>query len=191
MKSVDFLFDYASPWSYLANEVLARRLPGVVVDYVPVYLRGFESFATGVPYGSAKLAYTMTDFQRSARHEGVPIGAPATFPINGIHALRGAVHARRAGLFSAYHEAVFHAAWRDSREISTKEGVLAIAAEVGLAGAAAALEDPEIKAFVREHTDRAVARGVFGVPTFFVEDEMFWGHDRLDYVARAVGVVTA
>lgn len=186
MQTVELLFDYASPWSYLANAIVPRRLPGVTITYVPVYLRGFEAFATGVPYTAAKMAYVMTDFQRCAKHEGVEIAAPHAFPVNGIHALRGAIHAQRQGVFAAYHEAMFSAAWRRSKDVSTKEGVLAIASEVGLTGLSEAFDDPTIKAAVRENTDRAVARGAFGVPTFFVGDELFWGHDRLEHVAAAL-----
>ena len=191
MPIVDFAFDYASPWSFLANALVPRLLGGVSVTYVPVYLRGFESFAKGMPYGDAKLAYLFRDFQRCAAHDGVPIAPPAGFPINGVHALRGAIGAQRAGVFDAYHAAVFRAAWQESRDISDKQAVIAIGREAGFAAVADALDDPGVKAALRENTERTAARGAFGVPSFFVGDELFWGHDRMHLVAEAANAAEA
>ena len=180
-----FYFDYASPWSYLANAIYTKKLPGIRVSLQPVFVRGFESFATGLPYGAAKMEYLARDFVRCTEHEGVPVAPPLTFPMNGLHALRGALVAEREGKLAEYHAAMFDAAWRESREVSTKESVIAIARAIGLAAIADGLDDPWAKNELRARTDAAAARGIFGVPTFVVGDELFWGHDRLDYVARA------
>ncbi len=185
MSEIDFHFDYASPWSYLANELVARKLPGVKVRLRPTYLRGLESFATGIPYGADKLVYLAKDVARCAAYEAVDMKPPVSFPINGLNGLRGALVAEREGALAAYHQAMFRAAWRDQRDISDKQVVVAIAKEVGVAAIADGLDEPAIKDALKEHTVEAKKRGVFGVPTFFVGDELFWGHDRLDYVARA------
>ena len=185
---VEFLFDYASPYSYLASEMLGRRLPGITVDYRPVYLRGFEMFAKGVPHTASKMMYLVKDVQRCAAEEDIPMQPPATMPINGLYALRGALAAQRAGGFAAYHRAMFHAAWRDSRDISRRDVVIAVATELGMPEVAASLEDPALKETLRADTDAAARRGAFGVPTFFVGDQMFWGHDRLQQVAKALGL---
>lgn len=182
---VDVYFDYASPWAYIASERLEAVLPGIPCTLRPIYLRGLESFATGVPYGPAKLAYVTQDLVRCAAHEGVRLGAPHTFPVNGLYALRGALAARRLGALERYHAPVFQAVWRDGRDVSTRDAVAAIARELGLEAVAEGLDAPEVKAELRSETEAAVARGLFGVPTFFVGDEMFWGHDRMAYVARA------
>src|SRR6266542_3471039 len=117
-KTVEFLYDYASPWAFLANALLAKRLPGVEIFYVPVYLAGFDSFAKGMPYSPAKLNYLLRDFQRCAAHEGVTPVFPPTFPINGLYALRGAIAAQRLGCFEDYHAVLFDAAWAQGREIA-------------------------------------------------------------------------
>ena len=187
---VEFLFDYASPYSYLASEMFPRVLPGVAIDYRPVYLRGFEMFAKGVPHTASKMMYLVKDVQRCAADEDVPLAMPPSFPINGLYALRGALAAQRAGGFAAYHRALFHAAWRDGRDVSRKEIVVAIATELGLPEVAASLDDPALKERLRADTEAASRRGAFGVPTFFVGDQMFWGHDRLGQVARACGLAT-
>ena len=186
MSSVEFLFDYASPYSFLANEALGAKLPGIEIDYRPVYLRGFDAFAKSIPFTPAKLAYTITDLRRCAAEQKLELRVPATFPINGLYALRGAIAAQRAGRFTAYHRAVFEAAWQRGRDISTKESFLALATELGFADIAAQIDDTSIKDELRANTDAAIKRGAFGLPTFFVGAEMFWGHDRMDQVAREV-----
>jgi 2-hydroxychromene-2-carboxylate isomerase len=185
---VELLFDYASPWSYLANAIAPARLAGAEIVYRPIYLRGLETFAKGLPYCSNKLRYIMRDYARCAEHEGVATTMPAQFPINGLYALRGALAAERLGGFAAYHPRMFAAAWREGRDVSRKEVVCEVARAAGLDEArfAALLDDAAVKEQLRADTAAAEARGVFGAPTFFVGDELFWGHDRLDYVARAL-----
>ncbi len=190
MKAIETYFDYASPWAYLASELMPRKLPslGAAVIYRPIYLRGLDSFANGVPYSSSKLAYLMRDLARCAAHEGVTLTQPPTFPIDGLQALRGAIVAQDSGAFDRYHRAAFRAAWAEGRDITKKEVVGTLLAEALGSSEATALEAmsvPSVKDRLREATAAAEARGVFGVPTFFVGDEMFWGHDRFDYVSRA------
>ena len=182
-----FYFDYASPWSYLADELLERRLPGVTIDYRPIFLRGLESFEKGMPYGHAKLRYLGHDLHRTAAYEQIPLRFPSIFPVNGVYAVRGALHTLAHGGFPAYHRAMFRAGWRDDRNLSSKDVVIEVAREAGQdAGEfARAIEEPALKERLKSETATAQARGVFGVPMFVVGDELFWGQDRLEYVARA------
>ena len=181
---IDFAYDYASPWAFLASACVRERFAGLDVAYLPTYLRGFESFREGVPYSSAKLVYLLRDFQRIADRLGLDVKTPSHFPINGVHALRGAIAAEREGVFDAYHRATFAAAWQEDRNISSPDVVKAIAREIGAPAVADALGDASIKDALRANTDRALARGAFGVPTFFVGDELFWGQDRMLEAAR-------
>jgi 2-hydroxychromene-2-carboxylate isomerase len=188
MAAVEFLFDYASPFSFLANELIAagKLGPSAEITYRPVYLRGFDSFAKGIPFSPAKLSYLIADLRRCAQELRLEMRIPAAFPVNGLYALRGAIAAQRAGLFPAYHEAVFRATWQRGRDISRKESLAALVTELGFPDVAAALEDPTIKDELKAATDAAIKRGAFGVPTFFVGPEMYWGHDRMHQVARAL-----
>jgi 2-hydroxychromene-2-carboxylate isomerase len=186
-KPIAFYFDYASPWAYVANEVLARRLPGLTFTYHPIYLRGLETFSKGMPYTGTKLSYLVRDLARCAEFEGVTLAPPATFPIDGLQALRAAYVAQDSNAFDRYHRAAFRAAWAHQLDISKKEVVAKLLAEALGGSEATALEAmsvPKIKDRLREASAEAESRGVFGTPTFFVGTEMFWGHDRLDYVAR-------
>lgn len=185
MRPVEFLFDYASPYSYLANELLATRLPGVRITYTPVYIRGFDMFSKAVPYSGPRMAYILKDLGRIAAEHSLPLRVPATFPVNGLYALRGALAAKLAGMFDVYHRAMFRAVWAEGRETSNRDTVAQIMRSLGLGDLVPALDDSALKEELRTTTEAAARRGVFGVPTFFVENEMFWGHDRMHQVARA------
>lgn len=187
--SVEMLFDYASPYSFLASESLASQLPGIDVTLRPVYLRGFDAFKVGMPYSGAKLGWLIQDLRRCAEDLGLALRIPAVFPINGLYALRGAVAAQRLGRFDAYHPAMFRAVWQGARDVSSMDAVAALAAELGMPEIGALLDDDSIKAELRQNTETAIRRGAFGVPTWFVAsapNEVFWGHDRMHHVARAV-----
>jgi 2-hydroxychromene-2-carboxylate isomerase len=193
MRDVDFYYDYASPWSYLASEIIPKKLAGARVRYVPTYIRGLESFATGIPYSGAKLAYLTKDLQRCCEHEGVAIAPPAAFPINGLHALRAALVADARGKLPAFHAAAMAAAWREQKDIGDPAVVLEVLARAtgeSTSALADAVADAAIKDRLKQNTARAAELGMFGVPTFVVDGELFWGHDRMDYVARAAGVTS-
>ena len=91
--TVKFCFDYASPWTYIADCRVERVMDGLPIEiqYMPVYLRGFEMFRSGMPYTTAKLAYIARDMQRCASFHGIPLHPPSHFPINGLHLLRATV----------------------------------------------------------------------------------------------------
>jgi 2-hydroxychromene-2-carboxylate isomerase len=185
---VEAYFDFASPWSYLASEIAARRLPGRTIDWKPLYIRGLDAFSKGVPYIGPKLDYLMRDLQRCCAHEGVKLEPPLTFPIDGLHALRGAIVAKERGALDRYRPAVFRAVWAERKDISDKSFVVSLLADA-VGDSATALADAigaqHVKDALKESTTTAQSRGVFGLPAFFVGDEQFWGYDRLDYVARA------
>ncbi len=190
---VRFLFDYASPWAFLANELVPERLAGCEIVYEPVYLRGFESFASGIPFTRAKMLYLARDLARCAEHHGIVTQPPAVFPVNGLYALRGALAAQELGCFDRYHTGMFRAVWTGSADVSSAAGVLDVVAKLDLDGAAFAerMGAPDLKQRLVDQTAAAAEADVFGVPSFLVGDELFWGHDRLDYVRRAAAQAEA
>ncbi len=129
------------------------------------------------------------DIARWARHWGVPFTFNPHFPINTLTLMRGAagLQMRQPQDFTRYVDAVFHAMWVAPRNLGDA-GVLAAAlAEAGFDADAfmALVGDAEVKARLAANTEEAVARGVFGAPTCFVGDQMFFGQDRLDFVREA------
>jgi len=187
---VEFCFDYASPWAYIADVRVEEALAGLPVEirYTPVYLRGFEMFRSAMPFTSAKLSYIVRDMQRCAAFYEIPLTIPRNFPINGLHLLRATLFLRDRPERDAYREAAYRAAWVDDRNVSDPAVALEIGVESGLdreelsAGSASSA----VKEALKANTEGAIERGAFGVPTFFVGEEMFWGQDRLDFVRREV-----
>jgi len=194
MKRVEFFYDYASTYSYLAHREIERiaHEAGAEVVYRPMVL-GFVFKATGNTMPAAvpaKAAYMTHDVARWARHYGLPFHMPSVFPVNTIRALRGAIVALEDGCFLPYHHAVMAAYWAQNQDIGDPATLADVVRGAGLDAERllARTDDPAVKETLKRTTDEAVARGVFGAPTFFVGSEMFWGNDRLQFVAEALAV---
>lgn len=184
-KIIDFFWDPASTYSYLAEtqiEALAARC-GATVRCRPFLLgKVFEATGNRMPAAlPAKAKYLFRDATLWARYYGVPFSMPKIFPLNSVLASRASLAATREGRGAAFRSALLKAYWAEGRDASQPEVVAAIAASVGLDGPAllAATQDPAIKDALRLNTEEAVQRGAFGAPTFYVDDQMFWGNDRL------------
>ncbi len=188
-REVEFLFDYGSPFSYLTSlqiEGLAKR-NGAAVAYTPILL-GAVLKATGnaspmtVP---AKARYMTTELQRWSARYGVAFKPnPHTFMSNTLRLMRGAVAAQKLGFFFIYHRAVYRAVWAEGLDLGDEAILRKVLEKVGVPATElmAVMQRQDVKDQLRHNTDRAVGRGVFGAPTFFVGNEMFWGNDRLDFV---------
>jgi 2-hydroxychromene-2-carboxylate isomerase len=179
-------FDVGSPFSYLAAERIERVL-GVEPVWQPVLvgglfkLAGRSSWARG---DAQRRAAGMRDIEgRAARYGLPPVRWPDPWPGDYLTAQRAAIWAGDA--VKAYALAAGRRAFVQGRDLSLREEVLAAVADAGLDPEAAALDDPAVKLALREATEGAHARGVFGVPTVAVGDELFWGDDRLEAAAAA------
>lgn len=183
-QSVDFYFDYASPYSFFANALLSKELPGVTINYKPVYLRGFSAFREGIPFTEHKLLNMLEDCERTSNIHNLSMKLPTNFPINGLYAVRGALAAQQGGFFPAYHKLVFEAAWCNNVNISDKQTLVSLVAEIDLdpADFLDKIESAEIKALLKEETDKAVSHKIFGVPAFRIGEKLVWGSDRFDHV---------
>jgi 2-hydroxychromene-2-carboxylate isomerase len=198
MKTIEFCFDFGSPTTYLAHTQLPRiaRETGAQLVYKPMLLGGvFKATGNASPVTvPAKGRWMGRDIARWAARYGVPFTFNPHFPINTLTLMRGAVGLQlrpppdAPDTFTRYVDAVFDAMWVQPRNLGDAGEVAAVLAKAGLdADAFAALvADPEVKATLVAQTEQAVARGVFGAPTCFVGDEMFFGQDRLEFVREAV-----
>jgi len=193
-RTIEFLFDFGSPTTYLAHTQLPRLAAdtGARIDYVPMLLGGvFKATGNQSPVMiPAKGRWMGGDIARFARRYGVPFTFNPHFPINTLTLMRGAVglQMRRPDRFMQYVDAVFHAMWVEPVNLGDA-AVLASALRAAGFDAAqfqALVADPEVKAKLIANTEAAVARGVFGAPTCFVGNDMFFGQDRLDFVREAV-----
>ena len=191
---VEYFFDVGSPTSYLAWTQLPgiAAAAGATIAWRPMLLGGvFKATGNASPVAvPAKGRWMGADIARWAERYRVPFRFNPHFPINTLTLMRGAagLQLRRPDEFDRYLAVVHAAMWKDGADLGDP-GVLAatLAAHGFDADAFAALvADPEVKARLVATTEEAVARGVFGAPTFFVGDEMFFGQDRLDFVAEAL-----
>lgn len=189
MASLEFFFDFTSPYSYLAStqvEGLAART-GASLRYRPFLLGGvFKATGNRAPIETvAKGRHMWTDLTRWAKRLEVPLRRPQTFPVPSILALRAVLAVPPEALPTACH-AVFKAIWAEDREVGKPEVLAAVLTEVGLDGPALVAAAPTMKEALAAQTQEAVDRGAFGAPAFFVGSELFMGNDRLDFVEEAL-----
>lgn len=194
MKQVEFFFDVGSPYSYLAYHQLPKiaRAKGAEILWRPMLLGGvFQATGNSSPATiPAKGHYSNIDLERWAKSFGVPIQQNPHFPINTLQLMRGAVgmQLRSDAEFHNYLAAIFSAMFEHPRNLGDLKELAAVLEAAGISPALmmALVQDDHVKQTLRKTTEDAVARGVFGAPTFFVGNEMFWGQDRLHFVEQAL-----
>jgi 2-hydroxychromene-2-carboxylate isomerase len=195
-KTFEFLFDVGGPNSYLAHKVIPQFCADhdAEVIYTPILLGGvFKATGNRAPMiryadAPAKLAYEQLEFARFVKAHTIPFRMNPHFPVNSLLVMRTLVGAQQAGCFMPAVDALMTGMWEDGLDLAQPEIVAAALDGADLDGGAlvALSGDPDVKAKLAANTDLAVARGAFGVPTFFVGDEMFFGKERLSQVAAAL-----
>ena len=193
-KFVDFLFDFGSPAAYLAWTQLPRLVAetGATVVMKPMLLGGvFQSTGNRAPISvPLKGSYLFKDMGRYAQKYGVPLIMNPHFPINTITLMRIDVGLglRSDKKLDAYRAAMFRAIWVEQKNMGDAQVVAEVVQAAGLdpQDLMALAADPQVKEKLKVLTQEAVDRGVFGAPSFFVGDEMYWGQDRLDFVQAAL-----
>lgn len=194
---IPFYYDYACPWAYLGScrvESYFQDL-GVEIDFRPVNLVALREPEAGPsPMGDRKKA----NYKNDVRHWGEMIGADfapdplATRPDTRL-LLKAAYVAQEAGRFREFHYPAYRARWAEAKDVADAGVVRGLLGAAGLDAdaALARAQSDELAARLKADTQAAIARGVFGVPTVFVGDEMFWGNDRFElarfYIEKARG----
>jgi 2-hydroxychromene-2-carboxylate isomerase len=197
MTSVEFHFDFGSPNAYLAHRVIPgiERRTGAKFEYVPVLLGGVfkltgnrspaEAFA-GI---KNKPEYERLETERFLkRHAIVDFRRNPFFPVNTLTIMRGAIAARRLGVFARYLDEIYRHMWSEPKKLDDPAVWEAALRESGFDTERFAefVQDAKIKSELIENTENSVSRGTFGSPTFFVGDEIFFGKDRLRDVEDAI-----
>ncbi len=197
MPDVRFLFDFGSPNAYLSHRVIPaiEARTGAKFVYEPVLLGGvFKATGNRSPmeaFGAikGKLAYEALETRRFVARHGLTRYAPNPhFPVNTLAIMRGAVAAQTLGVFEAYVEAMFVAMWERGLKMDDLAVAAAALSEAGLPATdlLSLTQNAAIKEKLVANTAAAVDQGVFGSPTFFVGDEMYFGKDRLRDVEEAI-----
>lgn len=193
MRTIDFIFDFGSPNAYVAHKVLqdiAVRT-GATINVIPCLLGGiFKATGNQAPWAmyanvKAKLAYEAIDMRRHlAKYDLTAFRPNPHFPVITLLLMRGMIAAQRAGVMERYLHSGLRAMWEDGEKMDDPGVFVRVFTAAGLDGQALleATQDPAIKRQLAANTEAAVARGAFGVPTFYVGDEMFFGKDRLSQI---------
>jgi 2-hydroxychromene-2-carboxylate isomerase len=196
-RTLEFIFDFGSPNAYLAWKALPAILArtGASLTVTPALLGGiFKATGNSAPmvaFGGVKgkLAYENLEMRRFIEKHGLTaFRFNPHFPVNTLGIMRGLVAAQAAGAGDAYVEVVLKAMWEEGRKMDDPEVIAATLTNAGLDAAAllAAAQSQPVKDALAASTAAVVERGVFGIPTFFVGSEMFFGKDRLGQVEEAL-----
>lgn len=193
-KSLDFWFDFHSPWSYLAAEQIEAlaALHGRTVAWRPMHVARLIAAIDGRRPLEATPAFVRwygQDLQDFAALAGVTVRYHPNFPLRPARALRAALLAASQGAGGIFARRVFRAYWTESRDISDLGVIAGIGDDVGLDGTAlaAAAEDPVWKAALEGNNAEAESRGLFGVPTVDADGKLFFGNDRLPLLHYSLG----
>ncbi|NMZ37454.1 2-hydroxychromene-2-carboxylate isomerase [Pseudomonas proteolytica] len=193
-KTLEFFFDLGSPTTYLAY----TQLPGICAEtgsqlvYQPILLGGiFKATGNASPITiAAKGRYLLQDLARYAKRYGVPLKFNPHFPINTLALMRAVtgIQLRQPERFIDFIDCLFRALWVDGRNLGDPAVVAAVLAEHGFdpAQVLELAQDEAVKDALKHKTEEAIARGVFGAPSLFVGQQLFFGQDRLDFVREAL-----
>ena len=193
MAKLDFIFDFGSPNAYYSYKVLPEILQrtGADLEVHPVLLGGLFKITGNQPpmmaFGGVrgKLEYEMLESKRFAeKHQLTDFQFNSHFPVNTVSIMRGLLAAQELGCEQQYIDVVLSAMWEKSLKMDDPEVMVAALKEGGLDADAimALIQTDAIKEKLKDNTQAAAERGAFGIPTFFVGDEMFFGKDRLGQV---------
>ena len=197
MPQLECFFDCSSPWTYLGFhniQPLAAEL-GIKVTWRPILVGGLFNTVNPSVYHSrefpvpAKQNYMHKDLQDWARLAGIEIRWPMSiFPINSVKAMRGCVAAGHRNKLVPYARGVFEAYWGQDKDITQDDllAEIAVFAALDPDEIAAAMASDEVKATLRENGEELARRGGYGSPTFFVQDDMYFGNDRMPLIRAAL-----
>lgn len=195
--SIDYYFTPQSPWTYLGHARFAAlaREAGTTVRVLPADYGRVFTVSGGLPLAKRapqRQAYRLVELKRFGDHLGMPINTqPKFFPVSGDAAARLIIAVQQqAGSDAAMQlsGAIFAAVWEQERDIANPQVLAELLGESGLDAAHLAQSlSPQVQASYDANTEAAIDHGVFGAPTYIVDGEMFWGQDRLDFLARKLG----
>ena len=190
MTKIEFYFDFASPNAYLSHKVLKQIVEkkNVEVKYIPVLLGGIFKATNNKPpmeqfFGvKNKNEYQNLEMERFNKRHGLHnFKMNPHFPVISLQIIRGAVAAEMDGYLEDYIDKVLVHMWEEPKKMDDPEVIKTAYDESGFDSEKlmAQMQDPDVKAKLISNTEAAVERGVFGIPTFFIDDEMFFGKDTL------------
>ena len=185
-KELTFYFDYISPYAFLAWEKIGRICEKYTLKLNPepilfgVILNQMGTLGPAeIP---VKREYIYKDVLRWAKKKNIEINFPPSHPFNPLPSLRATCLMDNHPQKYEFINRVFDTCWLEGKDISNPEIISSILNEFGIDNGIEKFNSPEVKNLLKEKTDNAINRGIFGVPTMIVDNELFWGNDRLEFL---------
>ena len=190
-KTVTFCFDFGSPYSYLAYNYLSPiKEAGAQIDLKPVLLGGIFKATGNQPPATVqkKGEYMFKDIQRWSNKLDISFKMNPYFPILTVPHMRGAILAQKKNILEDYMQSMFDSMWLKGLNLNDQEILTKVASESGIDpnDFAEGISSDEIKDELRLNTQFAIDKGAFGVPTYFLENEIFWGIDSIKFLLDAL-----
>ena len=190
IKSFDFFFDFTSPYSYLAHKQI-RNIEyqyKIEINYMPILLGGLLNLAeikapTFIP---SKAKFMIRDCKLFAEKLNIKFKFNSYFPIQSLNLMRGVLIARKENKTSLYIDKFFDACWKDGLNLNDQKIVDKILEDLNfnLEAFKLKISEQKIKDELKKRTKDAYLKGVFGAPSFIINNKMFWGQDRLEFVLK-------
>ena len=190
IKSFDFFFDFISPYSYLAHKQI-RNIEyqyKIEINYMPILLGGLLNLVeikapASIPL---KAKFMIKDCKLFAEKLNIKFKFNSYFPIQSLNLMRGVLIARKENKTSLYIDKFFDACWKDGLNLNDQEIVDKILEDLNfnLEAFKLKISEQKIKDELKKRTKDAFLKGVFGAPSFIINNKMFWGQDRLEFVLK-------
>ena len=190
IKPFDFFFDFASPYSYLAHKQI-RNIEyqhNIKINYMPILLGGLLNLAEikAAAFIPSKAKFMIKDCKLFAKKLNIKFKFNSYFPIQSLNLMRGVLIARKENKTSLYIDKFFDACWKDGLNLNDQKIVDKILEDLNfnLKTYKLKISEQKIKDELIKRTKDAFLKGVFGAPSFIINNKMFWGQDRLEFVLK-------
>jgi len=190
IKSFDFFFDFISPYSYLAHKQI-RNIEfqnKIEINYMPILLSGLLNLAEikAPVFIPSKAKFMIKDCKLFAEKLNIKFKFNSYFPIQSLNLMRGVLIAQKENKTSLYIDKFFDACWKDGLNLNDQKIVDEILKELNfnLETFKLKISEHKIKDELKKRTKDAFSKGVFGAPSFIINNKMFWGQDRLEFVLK-------
>ena len=189
-KTIEFYFDFSSPYSYIGYEEIKRieKKDSIKIKYMPIFLGGLHNAAGVTPaaFIDVKSKYMIEDTKLVCEKKNIKFIFNSYFPIKTVSFMRGVLIAEENSFRKIYIEKIFNAIWKDGLNMNDKTVIEKVLKNMELNPEIflSKVSDNKIKVKLRKLTDDALKKGIFGAPTFLVNKKIFWGQDRLSYAVE-------